>query len=63
MELSESVKKLLNTQHQIQVNFNKQNPAWLSQMMAEMSLWTGAVEEKLSDYEKDYETQPWWACK
>lgn len=55
MELDESLKKLLELQIFTQTPGFIEQPVAMSKAMARLSIYTGAVESKLAEYEKDYE--------
>jgi hypothetical protein len=57
MDLEEATKKLLQLEVLTQGQGFIDNPVTMSRTMARMSAYTGAIETKLAEYEKDYEIQ------
>ena len=57
MELDKAIEFLLKVENQLRSSDGIMNPTFMSKAMARLSTYTGAVEEKLAEYEKDYELQ------
>lgn len=57
MELDVAVKGMLKTEANLRSREGIMNPVYMSENMMRLSQYTGAVEEKLADYERDLERQ------
>ena len=55
LELTKSIEYLLKAERVLQTSHIYSNPASLSMVMIRISTYAGAVEEKLAEYEKNYE--------
>ncbi len=57
MKLENAITYLLKIEANLQDAHNIIDPAFMSKSMVRMSIYTGAIEEKLAEYEKDYEVK------
>jgi hypothetical protein len=57
MELNDALDKMLKVESSLRAPGINSDPAGLSVRMSKLSQYTGAVEEKLAEYEKDLEVK------
>lgn len=57
MELNVALTGMFDAQKELRSQSAISNPSVLSEQMMRLSAYTSAVEEKLADYEKDFETE------
>lgn len=55
MDLATALKYLLEAETRMQTPFATNNPSLMSKTMARMSTYAGVIEEKLAEYERNYE--------
>lgn len=57
MELNKALEGLFDAEGKLRSREGVSNPSFMSEQMARLSQYTGAVEEKLAEYEKEYEVK------
>lgn len=55
MELDKALKGMFDAQDRLRSTPGTENPTYMSQHMMRLAQYTGAVEEKLAEYEEDFE--------
>lgn len=55
MELDVALKGMFDAENALRSKMGVNNPTFMSEQMMRLSQYTGAVEEKLADHEKEYE--------
>lgn len=55
MELDKALQGMFDAEEKLRSKQGVNNPVFMSEQMMRLSQYTGAVEEKLAEYEKDYE--------
>jgi triacylglycerol esterase/lipase EstA (alpha/beta hydrolase family) len=57
MDFNQALEKLLKIQISLQNPEYTDNPALMSKSMARMAVYAGTIENKLAEYERDYELE------
>lgn len=57
MELDIAIKGMFDAENALRSTQGVMNPVFMSEQMMRLSQYTGAVEERLAEYEKEYEIE------